>query len=197
MFRIRKEKLNGVALGIGELRSNAGDLIERWKLQRDRIASGALVGDRVGEFGAIIQRNVCLLVRRIRDGPGTGPAPCVFEPQRGRQHPIGKAGITDADPLELGIEHRAAVVHAGHPDVDRDAEIGDPREQIGRLRTCRTCGARARQARPLGVRIEPNHRVGALVLQHVICMLHAPRTELSIELDRRQPGELAVVIEQT
>jgi hypothetical protein len=34
-------------------------------------------------------------------------------------------------------------------------------------------------------------------LHHVICVLHAPRAELWIELDRRQPSELAVVIEQT
>jgi hypothetical protein len=47
------------------------------------------------------------------------------------------------------------------------------------------------------VGIEPDHGVGALVLHHVICVLHAPRAELSIELDRRQPGELTVVIEQT
>jgi hypothetical protein len=87
-----------------------------------------MVGDRVGGLGAVLQWNICLLVRRIRDGPGTAPARGVFEPQRSRQHPIGKAGITDTDPLELGIEHWAAVVHAGHPDVDRDAEIGDPDE---------------------------------------------------------------------
>ena len=123
-------------------------------------------------MGAIIQRKTLFACPQDTRRPGR-PGPGVFEPQRGRQHPIGKAGITDADPLELGIEHRAAVVHAGHPDVDRDAEIGDPREQIGRLRTCRTCGARARQARPLGVRIEPNHRVGALFLQHVIPCVHA------------------------
>jgi hypothetical protein len=47
------------------------------------------------------------------------------------------------------------------------------------------------------VRIEPSHRVSALVLHHVICVFHAPRTELSIELDHRQPIDLAVVIEQT
>jgi hypothetical protein len=62
------------------------------------------------------------------DGPGTAPARSVFESQRGRQHPIGKASITDADPLKVRIEHRAAVVHAGHPLVDRDAKIGDPEE---------------------------------------------------------------------
>ena len=93
-----------------------------------RIATGTMVGDRIGNLCAVVQRNICLLVRRIRDGPGTAPACGVFEPQRSRQHPIGKAGITDTDPLELGIEHWAAVVHAGHPDVDRNAEIGDPDE---------------------------------------------------------------------
>jgi hypothetical protein len=60
--------------------------------------------------------------------PVTAPARGVFESQRSRQHPIGKASITDTDPLELRIEHRAAVVHAGHLDVDRDAEIGHPEE---------------------------------------------------------------------
>ena len=45
--------------------------------------------------------------------------------------------------------------------------------------------------------IEPGHRVGALVLHHVICVLHAPRTELSIEFDGRQLSRLTVVIEQT
>ena len=48
MLRIRKEKLYGVARGIGELRGDARNLIERWKLQCDRIAPGAMVGNRVG-----------------------------------------------------------------------------------------------------------------------------------------------------
>ena len=65
MFRIRKEKLYAVARGIGELRRDPGDLIEWWKLQRDRIAPGAMVGDRVGELCAIVQRNVRLLVPGI------------------------------------------------------------------------------------------------------------------------------------
>jgi hypothetical protein len=54
MFRIGKEKLHGLARGFRELCRDAGDLIERWKLQRDRIATGAMVGDRVGNFCAII-----------------------------------------------------------------------------------------------------------------------------------------------
>ena len=54
MLRIRKEKLYGVARGIGELRRDPGDLIEWWKLQRDRLATGAMVGDRVGDFCAIV-----------------------------------------------------------------------------------------------------------------------------------------------
>jgi hypothetical protein len=54
VFRIGKEKLYGLARGFGELRRDASDLIERWKLQRDRIATGAMVGDRVGNFCAII-----------------------------------------------------------------------------------------------------------------------------------------------
>src|ERR1700683_4457032 len=69
MLRIRKEKLYGVALGIGKLRDDIRNFIERWKLQRDRIASGAMVGERVGGLSAVVQRNVRLLVRRIRDGP--------------------------------------------------------------------------------------------------------------------------------
>jgi hypothetical protein len=48
MFRIRKEKLNELARGFRELRRDAGDLIERWKLQRDRIATGAMVGIGLG-----------------------------------------------------------------------------------------------------------------------------------------------------
>ena len=126
MLGIRKEKLYRVAMGIGELRRDANDLIERWKLPCDRIATAAIVGDWVGEFCTVVQRNICLPVGRITDGPGTAPARGVFEPQRSRQHPIGKAGITDADPLELRIEHRAAVVHASHPLIDGDADIGDP-----------------------------------------------------------------------
>ena len=39
LFRLRKEKLYGVARGFGELRRDASDLIERWKLQRDLCAS--------------------------------------------------------------------------------------------------------------------------------------------------------------
>jgi hypothetical protein len=64
MLRIRKEKLYGVALGIGKLRDDIRDFIERWKLQRDRIAPGAMLGDRVGGLCAVVQRNVRLLVRR-------------------------------------------------------------------------------------------------------------------------------------
>ena len=77
-------------------------------------------------YCSVIQWNVGLLVRRIRDWPVAVPARSVFKPQRSRQLPIGKAGITHADPLELRIEHRTAVVHAGHPAVDRDAKVGDP-----------------------------------------------------------------------
>jgi hypothetical protein len=91
--------------------------------------------------------------------------------------------MTAADPLELRIEHRAAVVHAGHPDVDRDAEIRDAGEQICRLGTCCTRIARAGQVRLLGVGIEPDHGLGALVQHHIICVLHASCAELSIELD--------------
>ena len=54
MFRIRKEKLHGLAHGFRELCRDAGDLIERWKLKHDRIATGAMVGDRAGNFCAII-----------------------------------------------------------------------------------------------------------------------------------------------
>ena len=39
--------------------------------------------------------------------------------------------------------------------------------------------------------------IGAAVLHHVIRVLHAPRAQLLIELDRRQSGELVVVIDQT
>jgi len=71
MLRIRKKKLYGVARSIGELGDDARNLIERWKLQRDGIAPSAMVGDRIGELCAVVQRNIYLLVRRIGDGPGT------------------------------------------------------------------------------------------------------------------------------
>ena len=48
MFRIRKEKLYGVTRGIGELRDDARDLIERRKLQRDRIAPVPWLGIGLG-----------------------------------------------------------------------------------------------------------------------------------------------------
>jgi hypothetical protein len=85
VLRIRKEKLYGGTRGIGELRRDASDLTERRKLQRDRIAPGAMVGDRVGELCAIVQRNIGLLVRRIRewDGPAALPPPTALRVRGG------------------------------------------------------------------------------------------------------------------
>ena len=71
MLRIRKEKLYGLACGFREFCRDPGDLIEWWKLQRDRIAAGAMVGDRVGKFCAILQWNVSL----ISAGYATGQPP--------------------------------------------------------------------------------------------------------------------------
>jgi hypothetical protein len=46
-------------------------------------------------------------------------------------HPIGKAGITDADSLELLIEHQA-VIHPGHPM--RGSRRRDQRRRAARFR---------------------------------------------------------------
>ena len=70
----------GAALGIAERRRDTCDLFKRRKLQSDRITPGAMVGNRVGELCAVVQRNVGLLVRRIRDGPIAVPAQSVFKP---------------------------------------------------------------------------------------------------------------------
>ena len=78
VFRIRKEKLYGITRHIGELRRDTSDLIERRKLQCDRIATGAMVGDRIRVFRAVDRWNVALLVRRIRDWPVAVPARVAF-----------------------------------------------------------------------------------------------------------------------
>ena len=73
MLGIRKEKFYGVARNIGEFRGDVGDLVERWKLQRDRIATGAMVGNRLGYSAPVIQWNVVCLSA----GYATGQLPCL------------------------------------------------------------------------------------------------------------------------
>src|SRR3984893_7593002 len=143
MLRIRKEKLYGVALGIGKLRDDICDFLERWKLQRDRITPGAMVGDRVGGLCAVVQRNVRLLVRRIRDGPVTVPARGVFEPQRSRKHPIGKAGIpvTATEPKTQDTAERRQVTVmfsdlVGSTALSARMDAEDFREVISAYQKC-------------------------------------------------------------
>ena len=83
-----------------------------------------------------------------------------------------------------------------HPPIDGDFEIRDAEKQVGGLAARGSRRRRAAQSRALLMGIEPGHRVGVLVEQHVPRVLHAALRELRVERRRREPGRGAVAIDK-